>query len=139
MQPIFVVFIILSILWLVVSIVRAKRIDALPATLFVIVVALTGAVGILFIAFAEKGSFPFSFLLIGAFLLIGIGIIFVVMGLRKKSDIEEMLLKVNSKRFNFDRMFFDKFGRRYFYFKSIIIGLVFILLGFFVIFKQILQ
>ncbi len=139
MQPIFVIFIILSILWLVISIVHAKRIDALPPTLFVIMVALIGTIGILFIAFAEKGLFPFSFLLIGVFLLIVVGIIFVVMGLKKKSNIEEVLLKVNPARFNLDRMFFDKFGRRYFYFKSIFIGLIFIFMGFFVIFKHILR
>lgn len=138
-QPIFVLFIILSILWLLASVVHAQKAGALKAVFFVVGVTLTGGVGILLIALAENGLFPFTFLFLGAVLLTAIGVIFLVMGLRRRTETHEMLLSVNPRRFNPDRLLFEKFGRRYFHFKSIIIGLIFIFTGVFVVFRQILQ
>jgi putative Mn2+ efflux pump MntP len=93
------------------------------------VYALTGAVGLMLVKFAQRGLIPPGFVYAGSVLLVCLGLRFVVMGLRKKVDLDVALMRFQPDRWNFDRRWFERFGPTYFAVRNVAIGVVFLLLG----------
>ena len=122
-------FIIINVLCFVAFIIYAKKRAVLPAVVLLIAYIAILGIGLMLIKLAEAGRIPAGFLWIGAFMMIGVGARFVVAGVQKKVDLDKSLLKLNSLPFNFDRLLFEKYGGTYFYVRSIIIGVGFILFG----------
>ena len=110
-------------------VIRAKRRGYLRAAICFIAYFLIAFAGIVFLGLVQLQILPSGFSLLGGFLLVTFGAIFVVRGLKKKTDIDEMLMELNSSRFNPDRIFFEKFGESYFYIKSVLIGSGFLFAG----------
>ena len=111
--------------------IRAKKRGSLRPALYFIFYIMIAAVGLLFLGLSEVHILAPGFSFLGASLLIVFGLLYVVRGLRKRADMDEALMEINSSCFNPDRMFLERFGRRYFYIKSILVGFAFILGGIF--------
>ena len=110
---------------------RAKKRGSLRPALYFSAYIMIAAVGLLFLGLTEVHLLASGFSFFGASLLIVFGLLYVVRGLRKRADMDEALMEINSGCFNPDRIFLERFGRRYFYIKSILVGFAFILGGIF--------
>ncbi len=127
MQPIFVFFILGSVLWLIVSVFRLKKRDALAPFPVIAGYGLIPGLALLLIVLAQNQLLPSSLFFVGALLLIAVGVTFIVWGLTEKVDLHEWSIKMGPKLI--DRKLFEVFGKRYFYLRSILLGVVFILGG----------
>lgn len=135
MPTVLVLFIILNVAILVLFIIRVKQRSAASALLPLTSYLLSIGVALLFIGLAEAHLLPSSFYFIGPTLIMGLGIMFVISGVRKRVDFQEELMKISPR--GPDRIFLEIFGTKYFYFKSIVLGVVFVLFGIFLIFHRI--
>jgi len=104
---------------------------------FLVICSVSITFAILIVALSEKGILPWPFFFVGPLMIITIGIVFVLKARKKKFEVDEMLLKVNPIRFNLDHVFFDKHGKKYFYFKSFFLGIFFIICGILIILKKV--
>src|SRR3989338_8831584 len=127
MQPIFVLFILVSVLWLIVSVFRLKKRDALAPFPVIAGYGLIPGLGLLLVVLAEKELLPSSLFFIGALLIIGVGVTFIIWGVTEKLDLHEWSIKMRLKLI--DRQLFEIFGKRYFYLRSILLGVLFVLGG----------
>jgi hypothetical protein len=92
------------------------------------------AIAVLFIGLADEHVLPSGFFFVGSFMILTIGVTFVVRGVGKKRNFEEDLLKINP--IGPDHLFLNLFGKRYFYLKSILLGVCFIIFGIFLIYQK---
>lgn len=135
MQPIFVLFILVSVLWLIVSVFRLKKRHALAPFPVIAGYGLIPGLALLLIVLAENQVLPSSQFLVGALLIIGVGVTFIIWGVTEKVDLHEWSMKMRLKLI--DRKLFEVFGRRYFYLRSIVLGVFFILAGALLILRKV--
>lgn len=139
MQLVFLFLISISLLWVVGSIIHAKKRGALRAMAFLAGLACVLGIGLFLVGYVESDLLPVGFLWFGALLIIGTGAVFVFKGITQRTEIDEVLLKLSPAFFNPDRIFFERFGKKYFYFKSLLLGIFFIAFGIFLILRKTLQ
>jgi len=126
----------LSIYPVFMLIIRARRRGYLVAAIRFLVFMLIACAGFIIHALIETKLLPEALSYLGNLLLIVSGLLFAQRGFQKQTDIDEMLMELNSSRFNPDRLLFNKFGNQYFYVKSIFIGSGFILAGVLLAFRS---
>ncbi len=139
MTPVLVSFVLLNFLCLLAFLLYAKKRGVLPGAALLILYVLVASVGLAFIKLAEANLLPSLFLFLGAFTIMGLGIRFVALGVNKVVSLDESLLKLAPSRFNFDRLFFERYGKGYFYVRNVLVGVVFICWGLFTLLRRTFQ